>query len=89
MRPTERAIGMEEGEGRESRHLTICFSNSHRNPYDICDSNFFANPHRNPRYICDSISDSISDCISSRIPDSNAITESDNSARWLLRREVE
>ena len=69
MRPTERAIGMEEGEGRESRHLTICFSNSHRNPHYICDS--------------------ISDCISSRIPDSNAITESDNSARWLLRREVE
>lgn len=78
---------MEEVEGRKSRHLTICFSNSHRNPHRnphyICDSNFFANSIRI------SISDSISDCISSCIPDSNAITESDNSARWLLRREVE
>jgi|LakMenEpi03Aug12_release.lakeMendotaPanAssembly.Ray.scaffolds.fasta_scaffold263464_3 hypothetical protein len=83
MRPTERAIGMEEGEGRESRHLTICFSNSHRNPqhnpHYICDSNFFANPIRI----------SICDRIASRNPDSNAITESDNSSRWLLRREVE
>ena len=87
MRPTERAIGMEEGEGCESRHLTICFSNSHRNPqhnpHYICDSNFFVDPIRL------SISDSISDRIASRIPDSNAITESDNSSRWLLRREVE
>ena len=74
---------MEEGEGRESRHLTICFSNSHRNPHYICDSNFFANPIRI------SIRISIRDCIPSCIPDSNAITESDNSARWLLRREVE
>ena len=79
MRPTERAIGMEEGEGRESRHLTICFSNSHRNPHYICDFNFFANPIRI----------SICDGIASRNPDSNAITESDNSSRWLLRREVE
>lgn len=74
---------MEEREGRKSRHLTICFSNPHRNPHYICDSNFFVDPIRI------SICDSISDCISSCIPDSNAITESDNSARWLLRREVE
>lgn len=78
---------MEEGEGRESRHLPICFSNPHRNPHYICDSNFFANSIRISIRI--SICDSISDCISSCIPDSNAITESDNSARWLLRREVE
>ena len=74
---------MEEGEGRESRHLTICFSNSHRNAHYICDSNFFVDPIRL------SISDSISDRIASRIPDSNAITESDNSSGWILRREVE
>jgi hypothetical protein len=73
MRPTERAIGMEEGEGRESRHLTICFSNSHRNPHYICDSNFFANI--------------ISIFITIPIFDSNS--DSINSARWLLRREVE
>ena len=79
MRPTERAIGMEKGEGRESRHLTICFTNPLRNAHYIGDSNFFTNPLRI----------SISDCIPSCIPDSNAITESDNSARWLLRREVE
>jgi hypothetical protein len=83
MRPTERAIGMEEGEGRESRHLTICFSNSHRNPqhnpHYICDSNFFANI----------ISIFITIPIFDSISDSNAITESDNSSRWLLRREVE
>lgn len=83
MRPTERAIGMEEGEGRESRHLPICFSNPHRNPHYICDSNFFVDPIRI------SIRISICDSIASRIPDSEAITESDNSARWLLRREVE
>jgi dynactin complex subunit len=83
MRPTERAIGMEEGEGRESRHLTICFSNSHRNPHYICDSNFFANIIS--IFITIPIFDSNSDSIS----DSNAITESDNSSGWILRREVE
>ena len=72
---------MEEGEGCESRHLTICFSNSHRNPqrnsHYICDSNFFANIISITIPIFDSISDS------------NAITESDNSSGWILRREVE
>lgn len=76
---TERAIGMEEGKGREGCYLTACFSNPQRDPHHIFESNLFTNS------FCLSLCDCISNCLN--YP--NAIAESDNSSRWLLRRKVE